>query len=71
MSRKVAKVDCSPLLIDLYKWNARIPECSSIIHAFINMEIHSRASPRNTALSGSDISGDLRRSSAFLGLSME
>lgn len=64
MSHKAAKVDCSLLLIDLYKWNTRIPECSSIIHAFINMEIHSRASPRNAALGGSDISGDLRSSSA-------
>lgn len=50
MTHKAAKVDCSPLLIDLYKWNTRIPECSSIIHAFINMEIYSRASPRNAAL---------------------
>lgn len=64
MSHKAAKVDCSLLLIDLYKWNTRIPECSSIIHAFINMEIHSRASPRNAALGGSEISGDLRSSSA-------
>lgn len=52
MSHKAAKVDGSPLLIDLYKWNARIPECSSIIHALINMEIHSIASPGDEALRG-------------------
>lgn len=66
MSHKAAKVDGSPLLIDLYKWNARIPECSSIIHALINMEIHSIASPGDEALRG-----DLRSCSAILGLSTE